>query len=133
MVHTPFLRLSAIVATLRAAGVLAATEAPADVASLKPGEAWRDTEGQPIQAHGGGVIRVGERFYWFGENKNGPTINDGERVDFIGVFVYSSTDLVNWKNEGLALPAVKDDPASPLHTSRIGARPKIVYNDETKR
>ena len=44
-------------------------------------------------------------YYWFGENKAGPTIGNGERIDFIGIGVYSSRDLLRWKNEGLALAA----------------------------
>lgn len=104
---------------------------PALAGQIFPGGEWLDGEGAPIQAHGGGLIFVDGRYYWFGENKSGPTINNGERVDFVGISVYSSVNLVDWKNEGFALPAVKDDPSSPLHTSRIGERPKVLYNDIT--
>ena len=34
-----------------------------------PGRLWLDTEGKPIQAHGGSVIMVGDTCYWYGENK----------------------------------------------------------------
>ncbi|KAA0045838.1 Glycosyl hydrolase family protein 43 isoform 2 [Cucumis melo var. makuwa] len=40
-----------------------------------PGRVWLDTEGNPIQAHGGGVLfdeRSGT-YYWYGEYKDGPT------------------------------------------------------------
>mgnify|MGYP002776797505 FL=1 len=42
---------------------------------LYPGREWRDTEGRPIQAHGGGILYVPETktFYWYGENKDGRT------------------------------------------------------------
>lgn len=40
-----------------------------------PGRVWRDVDGKPIQSHGGGVLYVAETrtFYWYGENKGGPT------------------------------------------------------------
>lgn len=40
-----------------------------------PGRIWLDTEGNPIQAHGGGIL-YDERlrtYYWYGEYKDGPT------------------------------------------------------------
>lgn len=40
-----------------------------------PGKIWLDTEGNPIQAHGGGIL-YDERskiYYWYGEYKDGPT------------------------------------------------------------
>jgi hypothetical protein len=42
---------------------------------LYPGREWLDTEGKPIQAHGGGILYVPETktFYWYGENKDGRT------------------------------------------------------------
>lgn len=40
-----------------------------------PGRVWLDTEGIPIQAHGGGVLldERSETYYWYGEYKDGPT------------------------------------------------------------
>jgi hypothetical protein len=40
-----------------------------------PGRVWLDTDGKPIQAHGGGVMydHKTAKFYWYGENKDGPT------------------------------------------------------------
>lgn len=45
-----------------------------------PGREWRDTEGKTIQAHGGGILYVAETrtFYWYGENKGGPTYHFGK-------------------------------------------------------
>ena len=37
--------------------------------SIHPGELWLDTDGNPIQAHGGGIIYINDTFYWYGENK----------------------------------------------------------------
>ncbi|KAG6398190.1 hypothetical protein SASPL_139645 [Salvia splendens] len=40
-----------------------------------PGRIWLDTEGNPIQAHGGGILYDGisRTYYWYGEYKDGPT------------------------------------------------------------
>lgn len=40
-----------------------------------PGRLWLDTEGNPIQAHGGGIMydQRTETYYWYGENKEGLT------------------------------------------------------------
>lgn len=36
---------------------------------IVPGAPWTDTSGNRIQAHGGGILKVGSTFYWFGEDK----------------------------------------------------------------
>lgn len=106
---------------------------------LKPGELWLDTEGNPIQAHGGGMLSYKERYYWYGENKNGdswlPECNldwDGYRVEAIGINCYSSKDLLNWKNEGLMLASNEDDPTHDLHSSKVIERPKVIFNQKSK-
>lgn len=45
-----------------------------------PGREWRDTDGKTIQAHGGGILYVAETqtFYWYGEDKGGPTYHFGK-------------------------------------------------------
>lgn len=97
--------------------------------TFRPGAVWRDTNGQPIQAHGGGVLFDSGRYYWFGENKDGPT-SEG-RLDVVGVSCYSSRDLVNWTNEGVVLPAVPENPAHDLHPSKVVERPKVIKCDAT--
>jgi len=97
-----------------------------------PDAIWLDTDGNPIQAHGGGVLFNGGTYYWYGENKATPNTHEG-RVEVLGVSCYSSRDLMQWKNEGVVLPAVPDDPAHDLHPSKIAERPKVLYNAQTKR
>ena len=104
--------------------------------SFKPGEIWLDTDREPIQAHGGGILYDDGVYYWFGENKDGENYLDESkgflhRVDVIGVSCYSSTDLLNWKNEGVVLPAEPDDPQSDLHPSKVFERPKVLRNPKT--
>ncbi|MFA9389640.1 MAG: glycoside hydrolase family 43 protein [Prolixibacteraceae bacterium] len=108
------------------------------MAQIKPGEVWNDTEGNPINAHGGGVLFHDGTYYWYGEIKKGAT----RRVDYItawecyrveagGVSCYSSTDLINWTNEGLALSPNYEDSTSDIHPSKVIERPKVIYNDKT--
>ena len=72
--------------------------------AFTPGEPWRDTSGEVIQAHGGQVL-VGEDadgplYHWYGEDR---TNGYGSSP---GVHVYSSRDLYSWTDEGLALRAL---------------------------
>jgi beta-galactosidase len=104
--------------------------------SFTPGQIWKDTDGVPIQAHGGCVLFENDTYYWFGENKDTPTKKNDLiefNVDAVGVSCYTSTDLYNWENKGLVLPAVKDDPSHELHTSKLIERPKVIYNELTKK
>lgn len=98
---------------------------------IRPGEVWCDTDGKPIQAHGGGVLFHDGSYYWYGENKDASNVPGCERVEVIGVSCYSSRDLLNWKNEGIVLPAVKDDPEGDLHPGRVVERPKVIHNART--
>lgn len=107
--------------------------------TIKPGKVWYDTNGDTINAHGGGLLYHKGKYYWYGEYKKGKTVLPSwatwecYRTDVTGVSCYSSTDLVNWKFEGNVLPAVKDDPTHDLHTSKVLERPKVIYNKKTKK
>ncbi len=104
--------------------------------SFTPGQVWEDTDGAPIQAHGGCILYENGVYYWFGENKDTPTKKNSLikfNVDAVGVACYTSTDLYNWENKGLVLPAVQDDPRHELHSSKIIERPKVVYNTLTQK
>ena len=100
--------------------------------SFKPGQIWLDTDGNPIQAHGGGIFFENGVYYWYGENKDGDTYEGPwHRVDVIGISCYTSTDLLNWKNEGVVLPAVPANPESDLHPSKTLERPKVLRSPKT--
>jgi hypothetical protein len=103
-----------------------------------PGAVWKDINGNAINAHGGGITYYEGKYYWYGENKGDSTY----RLDRVsswecwwaeagGVSCYSSENLVDWKFEGLALPATPDDTLSDLHPSQVIERPKVIYNDKT--
>jgi hypothetical protein len=105
-----------------------------------PGQIWLDTEGKPINAHGGGMLYDNGTYYWFGEIKSGNTVRVTEdtswenyRVNAGGVSCYSSKDLLNWKYEGVALSPVVNDSTSDLYIGAVIERPKVIYNDKTKK
>jgi len=125
----------ALVLALAFGSVVAQEESPAGGA-IRSGEVWKDTAGVPIQAHGGGILFHDGTYYWYGENKAGPTKPEGAcgaRVDIIGMSAYRSKDLVNWENLGVVLPAVPEDPEHDLHPSKIAERPKVLFNPKTKK
>jgi hypothetical protein len=95
--------------------------------AFHPGELWPDTDGVPINAHGGGFLFRDGTYYWFGEFK---TEGPGGNVANVGVSVYSSRDLYRWKNEGIALK-VSDDPASDVVKGSVIERPKVLFNAKT--
>jgi hypothetical protein len=107
---------------------------------FKPAEAWPDTDGNPINAHGGGILLHEGVYYWYGEIKAGntwlPEVNrdwEGYRTDAGGISCYSSKDLYNWKNEGVALAPEFTDRSHDLHISRVIERPKVIYNEATEK
>ena len=95
--------------------------------SFTPGTIWKDNNGVHINAHGGGILYQEETYYWFGEHK---TEGRGGNVAQVGVHCYSSTDLYNWTDRGIAL-SVSDDPASDIEKGCILERPKVIYNKKT--
>ena len=64
-----------------------------------PGQVWNDMDGNPINAHGGGLLYHNGTYYWYGEYKKGKTILpdwatwECYRTDVTGVGCYSSKDL----------------------------------------
>ncbi|MFC1996338.1 glycoside hydrolase family 43 protein [Chloroflexota bacterium] len=100
--------------------------------SFKPGQVWLDIDGKPIQAHGGGIFYEAGVYYWFGENKDGETYEGAwHRVDVIGISCYSSTDLLNWKDEGVVLPSDPNNLKSDLHPSKTLERPKVLRSPKS--
>lgn len=131
--------LPAVCLLLAGTSLSAQSEAKVKNTSFVPKEIWRDTDGNPINAHGGGLLYYNGTYYWYGEYKVGETILPSwatwecYRTDVTGVGCYSSKDLLNWKFEGVCLKAVPDDPKHDLHPSKVLERPKVVYNAKTKK
>jgi hypothetical protein len=100
---------------------------------------WKDTKGNPINAHGGGLLLHNGTYYWFGEIKKGKTwLVPGQqwedyRVPAGGISCYSSKNLTQWKYEGVTLPSIIGQPDHDLDTSKVVERPKVIYNKKTKK
>lgn len=97
--------------------------------SFQPGKIWPDNNGVHINAHGGGILYQNKTYYWFGEHKIAG--GAGNRA-MVGVHCYSSKDLYNWKDEGIAL-SVSTDTTSDIAKGCILERPKVIYNKKTKK
>lgn len=101
--------------------------------SIVNGEIWKDNLGNTIHAHGGCIIKWGDYFYWYGENR----IND------IYVSCYSSKNLKEWTFENHVLTVnsllvetrVRTDLVLQNESGgRVNIeRPKVLYNNKTKK
>lgn len=124
------MKFSAIVSLLISTCLSLQAEAPQSKKneSFRPGEVWLDESGVPINAHGGGILFHEGRYYWFGEHKI-----EGEAGNLaqVGVHCYSSADLYNWRDEGIALK-VSENPRSDIAKGCILERPKVIYCAKTK-
>lgn len=99
------------------------------------GKPWLDVNGEEIHAHGGCVLRHGEWWYWYGEDRR------AERY----VSCYRSVDLQRWEFRRAILTT--DSPVEPRFASldpNLGEkrsdgtlrkvnieRPKVLYNEKT--
>lgn len=92
---------------------------------IASGEVWRDMDGELINAHGGGILFHEGKYYWFGEHRPATGF-----VTEKGIACYSSTDLLNWKNEGIVF-AVSEEAGSDIEKGCIMERPKVIYNKKT--
>jgi hypothetical protein len=95
---------------------------------------WKDTNGNPIYSQGGGVLKVGNTYYWYGAKYNGaityynnPYSGKNGDTGFRAITCYSSTDLANWKYEGDVMT-----PADGLQAGWVG-RIGCAYNANTRK
>ncbi|HYQ04627.1 MAG TPA: RICIN domain-containing protein [Polyangiaceae bacterium] len=106
-------------------GAVGTGGAPVSTSSSEPlvnGIQWADTAGKPIQAHGGGMIKVADYYYWFGENRNA-------NGSFYAVSAYRSRDLRNWEFRNHVLKSSSNAELNPANIER----PKVVYNASTNK
>jgi len=83
-----------------------------------------DTQGNKLNAHGAGVLKINDRYFLYGEHYNA----DPSKITD-GISCYSSTNLVDWKFEGVVLP-VSSDSTSLLYRGCRMERPKVLYNEK---
>lgn len=106
------------------------------------GTIWLDTDGNPIEAHGGGIMYQNGTYYWYGENHAKGFYNK------TGISCYSSPDLLTWKNEGVVF-AKEELPIEfqsfteaelaaitvpeGFKNDGVCERPKVIYNAKTSK
>ena len=90
--------------------------------SFYPGEIWPDDHGVHINAHGGGVLFEDGVYYWYGEHRIEGTAGN---VAHVGVHVYSSQDLMNWMDRGIAFD-IRDGKVPECPNGCIVERPKVL-------
>jgi len=92
-------------------------------AEITPGALWLDDRGQHIQAHGGGIIQLGDTWYWVGEDRSSD-LPQGT----CAVACYASKDLEHWQFRRRILTLTGDEVGiTPL----VLERPKIFHNPKT--
>ena len=104
---------------LGAAALFAASQ------TIKPGDVWPDDRGQHVQAHGGGIIKLADTYYWFGEDRS-QGLDPAKRY----VACYASKDLAHWTYRN---QVVKQADPGDLGTPFVLERPKVFYNAKTKK
>ena len=92
---------------------------------IVPGGVWPDDKGNHVQAHGGGIIKIKDTYFWYGEERR-----QGLDKGFRYVSCYSSKDLMNWKFRGNVVKMA--DPEN-LGQGWVLERPKVFYNKKTKK
>ena len=101
------------------------------------GTIWKDINGSEIHAHGGHILKHGEYYYWYGEN----------RKDNIYVSCYRSKNLKDWEfrknvlttnspcenlldfNADISLFNTENGVKKKVNIER----PKVLYNEKTKK
>ncbi|PZD97172.1 beta-xylosidase [Paenibacillus sambharensis] len=91
--------------------------AKAAAVNVSNGIQFKDTNGNIVHAHGGGMLKQGSYYYWLGENRDGTNL----------VSLYRSTDLKNWEFRSHLLTKSM---GGELATANI-ERPKLLYNAST--
>ena len=90
--------------------------------TITNGNLWIDSDGNDVQAHGAGFLKVGDTWYMIGEDRSSSWNPD--------VNMYSSKDLVNWKFERKIIENHVTHP--DLGSKRMIERPKLMYCVKTK-
>jgi hypothetical protein len=91
--------------------------------TIKPGELWPDDRGKHIQAHGGGITKLGDMYYWFGEDRS-QNNEPGKRF----VACYISKDLVHWQFRNQVVKLADPENLGPKW---VIERPKVYVNQKT--
>lgn len=96
---------------------------------------WKDSQGQALHAHAGGLFRDGDHFYWVGM---GPLTYDGLYYSSTTITLYSSANLGQWSLNSSAIfrkSAVAGPQADLINKSAalMIYRPKLAKSRATGR
>ncbi len=117
----PLSQLSTVIICL----FITATSHAQSKTAILPGEVWPDNQGKHVQAHGGGIIKIGKLYYWYGEERS-----QGLDTSLRYVSCYASKDLVNWTFKGDVVQMADPD---NLGYRWVLERPKVYYNKASKK
>ena len=93
--------------------------------TIKPGEIWPDDRGKHIQAHGGGINKFEDTYFWFGEDRS-QGLDRSKRY----VSCYSSKDLAHWTFRNQVIKLADPENFGPHW---VLERPKVFYNAKTRK
>lgn len=99
--------------------------------NFRPGKEWKDSNGEQINAHAGGILVHNGKYYWYGQIMVEGASPYGSNAQ-VGMSCYVSSDLYHWENKGVALKVFNDS----LHFLAKGCkieRPKVIYNAKTRK
>jgi hypothetical protein len=103
--------------------VLLAACTTTNALAVQPGAVWLDTQGRQIEAHGGGILKFKDTYYWFGEDRT-KGLDPSRRY----VSCYASADLAHWTFR--ARVVALSDPED-LGANWVLERPKVFFNQKT--
>lgn len=92
---------------------------------------WKDNNGNPIMAQGGGISKFGNTYYWYGVQyvEMGPYYTNGtvntSSSTFAAINCYSSTDLVHWTFQNHSVTRSTSGFSSAGWVGRLG---QVAYN-----
>ncbi len=87
---------------------------------MKNGEFWYDTDGHVIHAHGGWMLKVGEWYYWYGE----------DRTDNVLVSCYRTKDFKSFEFRNHVLTA--DSPTAEYFSKADMELKKSVESNDAR-
>lgn len=109
--------------------------------NIKNDTFWKTKDGQPLNSQGGGIFKFVDpksgvkKYYWYGVQYVEANLyrNDYSvtypNATFQSVTCYSSTDLINWTNEGDVLSKIETNKSGKTWVGRLG----VAYIAELKK
>jgi hypothetical protein len=91
---------------------------------------WKDTSGNTIYAQGGGMLKVGNTYYWYGTDFQGAH-DTSKSTTFLNIKAYSSTDLKNWTFRANVI--TQGAPGTPFQGAAWMGRPDVIFNANTQK